>query len=87
MFLSEFLQNSLLTQDFNNFWAVFSNLKVLSMALFSDYLYPILIASYVLLLAMVAVISLTLHKNFISKKQNIYSQILANYKNTVVNYS
>ena len=64
-----------------------SNLKSLAINLFSDHLLAFLLAGYLLLLALVAAITLTLQKSFVSKAQNTYVQILADYNNTVVNYS
>jgi NADH-quinone oxidoreductase subunit J len=87
VFLNEFLNTIHSNTDFNNYFGVFSNLKAVSVALFSNYLFSFLLASYILLLAMIAVIALTLHKNFISKKQNVYSQLMVNYKNTILNYA
>ena len=86
LFLSDFL-NNYENLNFINLLALNSNLKAISIALFNDYLYPFLIASYVLLLAMVAAITLTLYKTFVNKNQNIYRQIMTDYENAIVNYA
>ena len=86
LFLCDFLNNY---EKFNfiNLSGLNTNLKAISVALFTDYLYPFLIASYVLLLAMVAAITLTLYKTFVSKTQNIYKQIMTDYDKVIVNYA
>jgi len=87
LFLSEFLSTSSNNIDFNNLLGLYSNLKKVASAFFSGYLFSFLISGYVLLLAMVAAIILTLQKSFVSKSQNIYAQVMADYKNTIINYS
>ena len=86
-FLTEFLCVANLKTSFNPFFGSMSNLKSLAINLFSDHLLAFLLAGYLLLLALVAAITLTLQKSFVSKAQNTYAQILADYNNTVVNYS
>lgn len=73
--------------SFSNFLGLSPNLKTVAIAIFTEYLFQFLVAGYVLLLAMVAAIILTIQKTFVSKSQNIYSQILADFDNTIVNYS
>ena len=73
--------------DFSSLLGSYPNLKTVAVAIFSDYLFQFLVAGYVLLLAMVAAIILTIQKTFVSKTQNIYSQVLADFENTIVNYS
>jgi len=86
LFLCDFL-NNYENLNFTNLLGLHTNLKAISVALFTDYLYPFLIASYVLLLAMVAAITLTLYKTFVNKTQNIYKQIMTDYENAIVNYA
>jgi NADH:ubiquinone oxidoreductase subunit 6 (subunit J) len=85
-FLTEFLCATNLKTSFSPLFGSVSNLKGLAMNLFSDHLLAFLIAGYLLLLALVAAIILTLQKAFVSKAQNTYAQILADYNNTLVSY-
>jgi NADH:ubiquinone oxidoreductase subunit 6 (subunit J) len=87
IFLTEFLTSFGLNFDFLNLIFKFSNLKMVANSLFNNYLYCFLLAGVVLLLAMVGTIILTLQKQFISKTQNVYAQILKDYTNTIVHYS
>jgi NADH:ubiquinone oxidoreductase subunit 6 (subunit J) len=78
-FLLDF-SNSLMTKtEFFNLSCVFSNIKMLAFALFSNFLFHFLISGLVLLLAMIAAIILTLQKHFLSKTQNVYNQILKDH--------
>jgi len=86
-FLSELIEMSNTKLLFTNFFGSYSNIKTLAVALFTDYLFAFIIAGFILLLAMVAAILLTIQKNFVSKYQNIYKQIMTDYENTIVNYS
>ena len=85
-FLTEFLYVTNLKTSFSPLFGSLSNLKGLATSLFSDHLLAFLIAGYLLLLALVAAIILTLQKAFVSKAQNTYAQILADYNNTLVSY-
>lgn len=86
-FLSDLSDISNSKINFSALLGSYPNLKTIAVAMFSDYLFQFLVAGYVLLLAMVAAIVLTIQKTFVSKTQNIYSQILADFENTIVNYS
>jgi|TARA_B110001450_G_scaffold207241_1_gene197543 NADH-quinone oxidoreductase subunit J len=86
-FLSEFLDVSNTKVAFNGFFGTNTNIKILATSIYNDYLFAFLVAGYILLLALVAAIILTIQKTFVSKTQNIYSQILADFNNTIVNYS
>ena len=86
-FLTDFLCVSKKKTDFVNLFCSYPNLKTIANALFRENLFPFLVGGYVLLLAMIAAIILTVQKTFIAKTQNIYTQILADFNNTVVNYS
>jgi NADH-quinone oxidoreductase subunit J len=65
---------------------ILPNLKSVSLILFTDYLFSFIIAGFVLLLAMVAAITLTIHKSFVSNTQNVYNQVMADFENTIVNF-
>jgi len=86
-FLLDFVDNINSDEIFPNFFGSMSNLKTIATCIFNDYLFPFLIAGYILLLALVGAIILTIQKTFISKTQNVYSQLLTDYNNTVVNYA
>jgi NADH-quinone oxidoreductase subunit J len=79
IFLNEFSNASMLKLQFFNLAYSFSNVKMLGLTLFSDFLFHFLVAGLVLLLSMLAAIVLTLQKNFISKSQNVYNQILTDF--------
>lgn len=86
-FLSDILNTSITKIDFDALISVHSNLKTIAVAVFSNYLFSFIIGGYILLLAMVAAIILTVQKSFVSKSQNIYAQIMADYQKYIVNYS
>jgi NADH-quinone oxidoreductase subunit J len=87
LFLSEFIEVSGNSFFFDHFFGLSSNLKTIAFSIFNDHLFAFLIAGYILLLALVVAVILTIQKSFVSKTQNVYSQILADYNNTIVNYS
>jgi len=62
-------------------------MKALGQILFTEYFYQFIIVGYILLLAMIGAIVLTLHKTFVSKSQNIYAQVLRDFETSIVNYS
>jgi NADH-quinone oxidoreductase subunit J len=81
--LCDFSNISTIKANFYNLNYTFTNIKAIGFVIFSNYAYHFLIGGFVLLLAMVAAIVLTLQKNFISKSQNVYKQILSDYNNTL----
>jgi NADH:ubiquinone oxidoreductase subunit 6 (subunit J) len=87
IFFSDYLNNFDIGFNFINIVFYFSNLKMIAYALFNNYLFCFLLSGFVLLLAMVGAIVLTLQKRFITKAQNVYVQILKDYNNTLVHYS
>lgn len=84
-FLSEFLYSP--ATGFYEVFGLYPNLKTLANVIFLEYFYSFLVAGYILLLAMVGAIVLTVQKKFVSKTQNIYTQIMADFNNTIVNFS
>jgi len=86
-FLLDFVDNTNSGETFPNFFGSTANLKTIAICIFNDYLFSFLIAGYILLLALVGAIILTIQKTFISKTQNVYSQLLTDYNNTIVNYA
>jgi NADH-quinone oxidoreductase subunit J len=86
IFLSDFTNVTVTNHYFLHLYTAFSNVKTISYALFSNYIYCFLLSGVVLLLAMIASIVLTLQKNFVSKTQDIYNQTLKDYNTALVNY-
>jgi NADH:ubiquinone oxidoreductase subunit 6 (subunit J) len=86
-FLSDILNIPTTRISFDILLGAHSNLKTIAITLFSSYLFSFIIAGYVLLLAMVAAIILTIQKSFVSKSQNVYTQIMADYQKSIINYS
>jgi NADH-quinone oxidoreductase subunit J len=86
LFLSDLLSTASQRVNFNSLLGLNSNLKIIALAIYTDYLFAFLISSFVLLLAMVAAIILTIQKSFTSKSQNVYAQIMGDFNKTVVNY-
>jgi len=62
IFLSDFLNTFTLKACFSNMAQLYTNIQVVSFALFNDFLFCFFISSFVLLLAMVGTITLTLKK-------------------------
>ena len=85
-FLSDYTNFWLINYEFLEFLGSFSNIKVISYALYTNYLYNFLLSGIILLLAMIAAIVLTLQKKFVTKSQNIYNQILRDFKVALVHY-
>jgi len=56
-----------------------SNISSLGNVIFIDYVYHLIISGLILLVAMVAAITLTLNKQFITKSQIVYLQILTDH--------
>lgn len=86
-FLHDFFN---ITTNKTNFFELnyaLTNVKLIGFVLFSEFLYHFLISGFVLLLAMIAAIVLTLQKYFLNKTQNIYLQILKDYNTTVLTSS
>jgi hypothetical protein len=49
-------------------------------------LYCFILAGFILLLAMISAIILTLQKRFVSKTQNVYVQILRDFNDSLVHF-
>jgi NADH-quinone oxidoreductase subunit J len=86
-FLFDFSTISKVQSEFFDLYGSFSNIKTLAFALFSDFLFHFIISGMVLLLAMIAAIVLTLQKQFISKTQNVYNQILKDFNVAITSAS
>tara|TARA_B100001769_G_C21985825_1_gene529900 strand:- start:661 stop:849 length:189 start_codon:yes stop_codon:yes gene_type:complete len=54
---------------------------------FTSFAYLFVALGFVLLLAMMGAITLTLKKNFITKSQDVYNQILRDSNHAIIKYS
>jgi len=86
LFFFDFIDRPFFNVSFNDYCFLFSNIKTISLSLFSNFLFEFIIAGFILLLAMIASISLTLQKLFLTKTQNFYAQILTDFTSTVTQY-
>jgi NADH-quinone oxidoreductase subunit J len=85
-FLSDFACVASSTSNFF-LWNFFApNARYLGLVLFTEYFYSFIISGLILLLAMTGVIVLTLHKKFVAKSQNVFAQVLRDYRVSVVCY-
>lgn len=82
--LSDFLFLNSHENNFINFITTNSNIQNISQALYHDFVYQFLLAGFVLLLAMVGAILITIEKTFLKKTQNVYYQVLRNYNNAIL---
>ena len=57
---------------------------MLAFDLYSNFLFHFLLAGVILLLAMLAAIILTLQKQYVSKTQNVYRQLLKDHNVALV---
>jgi NADH-quinone oxidoreductase subunit J len=89
--------NSLLLSDFANFNVIFNdlsylyssddNMRLIGQILFVDFSVHFIVVAYILLLAMVGAICLTIQKKFLSKSQNVYFQVIRNHNKSLFFYS
>lgn len=63
------------------------NLRSIGQLLFVNYFMHFIVSGYALLLAMLGAIVLTLYKKFICKSQNIFSQVLRGFNESITHYS
>ena len=73
--------------DFSTWCFKHSNIIYLGELLFTSFAYLFVALGFVLLLAMIGAITLTLKKNFITKSQDVYNQILRDSNYTIIKYS
>jgi NADH-quinone oxidoreductase subunit J len=86
IYLFDILQVDVSKLLFSDYLVLNSNIRTISIALFNDYLYCFVLSGFVLLLAMISAIVLTLQKRFVSKAQNVYVQIMRDYDDALVHY-
>ena len=79
--------------SFNNtinsihFYQKISNIKIVSIIIFTEYYSMLLVISLILLLGLISTITLSLQKKNLLKSQTISSQVLRNYNNQLVFYN
>lgn len=72
--------------DFCKWLNCLTNVKAIGSLIFSYYFYDFLIAGYILLLAMIGAIVLSLDKKFNAYSQDIYEQVLRNHNQAIKKY-
>ena len=85
--LSDFACTSSTTSSFFLWQHLDSNARYLGLVLFTEYSNYFIISGFVLLIAMVGAIVLTLHKKLVGKSQNIFAQVLRDHRVSVLCYS
>jgi NADH-quinone oxidoreductase subunit J len=85
-FLADFVCLASSTSNFSSWHFFAQNARYLGLVLFTEYFYSFIVSGFILLLAMVGVIVLTIHKKFVAKTQNIFAQVLRNHRGAVARY-
>jgi NADH:ubiquinone oxidoreductase subunit 6 (subunit J) len=86
VFFSDFFASSTDTIDYIALQSKNSNVFSIGIALFSSFSYQFIISSFVLLVAMLGTIALTLSKTFTVKTQSVYLQVLTDYRTAISTY-
>lgn len=86
-FLSDYTSSSFFLSKASFSFDGYYNLRSLGFFLFIKSFFHFIISGYILLLAMIGAIVLTLYKKFNFQTQNIFSQILRDFNNSVVYYN
>jgi NADH-quinone oxidoreductase subunit J len=86
-FLSDFICVSSSFSDFFAWHYSQHNINNLGGVLFLEYFNLFIISGFILLFAMIGTIVLTLHKKFTAKSQNIYAQVLRDFRLSLSFYS
>lgn len=86
VFFSDFFTSSADNINYIALQSKNSNVFSIGIALFSSFSYQFIISSFVLLVAMLGTIALTLSKTFTVKAQSVYLQVLTDYKLATSNY-
>ena len=86
VFFSDFFASSTDTIDYVALQSKHSNVFSIGIALFSSFSYQFIISSFVLLVAMLGTIALTLSKTFTVKTQSVYLQVLTDYRTAISTY-
>jgi len=86
VFFSDFFTSSADNINYVALQSKNSNVFSIGIALFSSFSYQFIISSFVLLVAMLGTIALTLSKTFTVKAQSVYLQVLTDYKMATSNY-
>jgi hypothetical protein len=86
-FILDFYSSNISFINSSLFYTSENNMQSIGHILFVDYWFQFVTVGYILFFAMVSVIVLTLQKTFISKAQNVYSQVLRDFNSCVLLYS
>ena len=82
VFNTEFENNGLFSNlyliEYYKIYNTYFNITAISHLLFTKYIFMFIIAGFILLVAMIGAIILTLNQNFINKRQDIVDQINTN---------
>jgi hypothetical protein len=73
--------------EFYSWFCKQSNVSFIGDLLFTNYSYVFLVSAFILLLAMIGTIVLTLQKKFTSKSQSIYQQVLRRSNESIKIYN
>lgn len=90
IFINFSIKSNIFDELFNNYWVVsyqdVSNVRVLGSLIYTYNYYNFILAGLVLLVAMVGAISSTLDGQMLYRRQRIFSQVLRDYRTSVVLY-
>lgn len=86
-FLSDFCNVNVSLIDTTLFYNQLTNMPQIGQVLFVDYAYQFIVVGFILLLAMIGAIKLTLQKLHISRTQSVYFQILRNFNASTTFYN
>ncbi len=83
IFISEYTSIFFLNLSFIHWFLELPNISFIGQVLFTEFAKAFVITGDILLLAMLGAIILTLQKKFISKSQNIYTQVLRDFNSSI----
>jgi len=83
IFISEYTSMFFLNLSFIHWFLELPNISFIGQILFTEFAKAFVVAGDILLLAMLGAIILTLQKKFISKSQNIYTQVLRDFNSSI----
>ena len=83
IFISEYTSMFFLNLSFIYWFLELPNISFIGQILFTEFAKAFVVAGDILLLAMLGAIILTLQKKFISKSQNIYTQVLRDFNSSI----
>ena len=83
IFISEYTSMFFLNLSCIHWFLELPNISFIGQILFTEFAKAFVVAGDILLLAMLGAIILTLQKKFISKSQNIYTQVLRDFNSSI----